>query len=352
MTVKMPDTVSREAVEWAFRFFIGREPRDESEINFHRQHHSVEALRRAFSETGEFAGFQRALRGGTPYSVPVFMLQPPADASIPWHFAAPELARPVSQMCTHGQFQEAEFAHWCAELRMLPASHRKQWELCFILAAARAHGLLQPGMSALGFGVGREPIAALLAHYRLIVLATDAPAEIIAGQGWDSTGQHAAGLAALDQPEIVGFDQLSRQVRFRSVDMNAIPDDLHGFDWCWSTCAFEHLGSLEHGLRFVENSLAPLRPGGLAIHTTEFNLSSNEQTFESPGLCFYRKCDIERLAARLMAAGHSVMPLNFHPGDAALDAHVDLPPYALPHLKLQVAQFAATSIGIIVRKRA
>ena len=40
------------------------------------------------------------------------------------------------------------------------------------------------------------------------------------------------------------FDQL---VTFRPVDMTAIPDDLAGFDFCWSSCALEHLGSLAAG---------------------------------------------------------------------------------------------------------
>ena len=59
---------------------------------------------------------------------------------------------------------------------------------------------------------------------------------------------------------------------------------------------------------------------------------------------------MEALLERLARAGHTPWPLNLYPGDGAIDAHIDLPPYALPHLKLQVGQYVTTSIGIVVQK--
>lgn len=134
--------------------------------------------------------------------------------------------------------------------------------------------------------------------------------------------------------------------------MNAIPDHLSGrFDFCWSTCCFEHLGSLEHGLRFVENSMKTLKPGGVAVHTTEFNLSSETETLESPTLSIYRRCDIQTLISRLEAAGHSVEPLDLDKGTTFVDQHIDLPPYRNePHLRLRIGSYDCTSVGIIVTR--
>jgi SAM-dependent methyltransferase len=143
------------------------------------------------------------------------------------------------------------------------------------------------------------------------------------------------------------FDRL---VQFEPVDMNNIPPHLKNFDFCWSACCFEHLGSIEHGLNFVEQSLKTLRPGGLAVHTTEFNLSSNEATLEIPTLSLFRKRDIEALYGRLIAAGHKVWPLNLHPGTGPADEHIDLPPFGSPHLKVAVRAYATTSIGLVIEK--
>lgn len=341
--------VERDAALWAIRLFIGREPVDEAEVQFHRQHPDLASLRRGFAETWEFRSFYSRLFPPQPYAAPLFLLDPPSP-EIPSRFAPPSLAAPVSQLCTAAQLREPAFAEWCGRLGLPPDLHRKIWEFCWIAAVAEAEGMLRPGLRALGFGVGQEPLPALLAQHGLDVVATDAPPEVVAGQGWDSTGQHAEGLAVLERPALIDSATFRDRVRFAPVDMNAIPPDLTGFDLCWSSCAFEHLGSIEKGLEFVENSLATLRPGGLAIHTTEFNLSSNDETFEQPNLSLFRKQDIERLFARLVAAGHAPLALNLHPGSEPVDAHIDLPPYALPHLKLRVSEYVTTSIGIAVRK--
>lgn len=343
--------VCRDAVLWAFRYFIGREPWDETELAFHAQHPNVESLRRAMAGTGEFSAYMREIGGAEAYRPPLFLLQPPTDSRIPWRFEPPNLVEPVSQLCTERQLEESAFLHWCRMLDMTPVAHRKLWEFCFLAAAMQSAGVLRPGGRALGFGVGTEPLPALLAHFGLQVLATDAPSEAVHTQGWASTGQHAASLEGLYRPAIIPAEALERHVTFRPVDMNAIPADLRGFDVCWSSCAFEHLGSIEHGLRFFEASLETLKPGGLAVHTTEFNLSSNNETLDSEGLCIFRKRDIETLLGRLAAAGHRVWPLNLHPGSSPMDAYIDLPPFSLPHLKLEVGKYVTTSIGLAVQKQ-
>ena len=349
MSAEGDGLVSREAVIWAFRMFIGREPGSEEEIAFHRQHPTLASLRLAFASTGEFTEFQR-LHKPVSYCAPLFLLQNPIEHKIPWRFAPPTLSEPDSQLCTNSQLTEEAFFHWCTAMHLAPRAHRKVWEFCYILAVLDAKGVLQGGRRGLGFGVGQEPLPAVFAALDISIMATDAPPDVIAGHGWESTGQHASELAALNRPEIIPMDRLQQLVTFRPVDMNNIPDDLQGNDFCWSSCALEHLGSLEHGLRFIEASLRTLRPGGWAVHTTEFNLSSNDETFEAPTLSIYRKRDIELLASRLVDAGHEVLPLNFHPGTAPMDEYIDLPPYEKHPVRLQVAQYVTTSIGLAVRK--
>ncbi len=79
--------------------------------------------------------------------------------------------------------------------------------------------------------------------------------------------------------------------------MNDIPGDLEGFDFNWSSCSFEHLGSIEKGINFLMNQLKTLKPGGWAVHTTEFNVSSDDKTIESGDTVVYRKKDIEKAVA-------------------------------------------------------
>jgi hypothetical protein len=288
--------------------------------------------------------------GGIGFAASSFLSGPPSSP-VPWRFAPPNLTDPVSQLCTEGQVTEPAYAEWCAAFGLLPDPHRKHWEYVWIAAVLRRAGLLRPGIRAVGFGVGQEPIPALLAQNGVEVLATDSPSEIVDSEAWVRTSQHAESLAPLHRPGLVSDAEFDRLVRFMPVDMNALPDAIRDFDFCWSTCAFEHLGSLENGLQFVERSLSALRPGGLSIHTTEFNLSSNDETVEQDVLCFYRRRDIEALFARLTKQGHVCWPMNLYPGDGAMDMHVDFPPYGLPHLKLHMAGYVTTSMGVVVQKK-
>jgi SAM-dependent methyltransferase len=260
------------------------------------------------------------------------------------------LTHPVSQGCTQSQMAEPAYAWWCAQIFEEPKTHRKQWEFCFILQALARNGMLAPGLRGLGFGVGAEPLTALFASRGASVLATDLEPEEAFVKGWVETDQHARNREALNDRGICPADAFERLVDFRFMDMNAIPADVRDFDFCWSACALEHLGSIQQGLKFVENSLDCLRPGGVAVHTTEFNCSSDDDTLDKASTVLFRKRDFLALARRLRAAGHDVV-LNFDLGDQPLDHHFDLPPYGWEnHLKLQIQQWVTTSYGLIVRK--
>jgi hypothetical protein len=96
-----------------------------------------------------------------------------------------------------------------------------------------------------------------------------------------------------------------------------------------------------------------LKPGGIAVHTTEFNLSSNTETLETSTLSVYRRSDIQTLISRLEAAGHFVEPLSLDRGTTFVDEHLDLPPYSEgPNLRLRIDDYDCTSIGMIVTRSA
>ena len=353
-TDAVPGRLSREAAVWAVRFFIGREPLNDDEIEFHRRHFSLDSLRIAFARTAEFRNFYAKEVVGKPaWAVPLFLLEPPRNSAIPGKFQVPTLSDPTSQLCTQNQFFEDLHIEICKSLGEDQSRlHRKIWEFTWIAAVLKKSNLLHKGIKAIGFGVGQEPLPAFFAQHGVEVLATDAPPAAIQGHGWESTGQHASSLESLKRPHLLNDSLFDELVSFQFTDMNNIPPDKTGFDFCWSACCFEHLGSIDHGLNFVEQSLKTLKPGGLAIHTTEFNLSSNEATFEQPTLSLFRKQDIEALCDRLISAGHRPWPLNFHPGTGPADAYIDLPPYGMPHLKLEVASYVTTSIGLVIEKGA
>ena len=261
------------------------------------------------------------------------------------------LAHPVSQGCTAAQLEEPAYKRWLDLLKQEPFRHRKQWEFIYILQVLETYGMLHAGHRGLCFGVGREPLPALMASRGVDVVATDLPPDHDDIDLWNPSGQHGSTIASLSYPALCDDAVLARHVSFRAVDMTRIPDDLTGFDFTWSSCAYEHLGSIEAGLAFVARSVECLRPGGIAVHTTELNLSSNDDTIDDAATVLFRRRDMERLALRLIEAGHDVAPIKLDIGETPLDDHVDVPPYANdPHLKMAIGRYATTSFGMVFRR--
>lgn len=266
-----------------------------------------------------------------------------------------------SQLCSVESLRSPQLRAWAERLRPLWAQgdddhrdvmvHRKMWEWLFIAEALRERGMLAAGCRGLGFGVGQEPLVALFAAAGCDLVATDQPREQAVASGWTASENEWAGDAAqLNEYRLCPPEEFATRVQFRALDMNAIPTDLRGFDFTWSSCAFEHLGTLGAGMDFVVAQMACLRPGGVAVHTTEYVVSSRDATLEAGGTVLYRRRDIEELAERLQRAGHAI-DVDFTEGTAPEDLHVDVAPYSDVHLRTELGGYVTTSLALVVTKR-
>jgi hypothetical protein len=255
----------------------------------------------------------------------------------------------------YDDFLQKWFIDTCEELKIAPVLHRKVWEEVYVVNTLRSK--LKTGMKGIVFGVGEERLPSLFASYGCEILATDLNPSEEASQGWANTAQ----LGSLDKiykPDLVDRESFDRLVSFEYADMNNIGEHLHGqFDFCWTLCAFEHLGSIEKGLQFIENTGKLLKSGGISAHTTEFNYSRAD-TIDNWGTVLFRKQDFEALAIRLLA--YTLPLIDFNVGENPVDSFIDMPPYAWHeghneklnycHLKLMVDGFPSTCFGVSFKK--
>jgi len=205
-------------------------------------------------------------------------------------------------------------------------------------------------MKGLGFAVGTEPLSSIFARYGVDVLASD----LADGNMWAETAQHAASRDALFVPRLIGRSEFEARVSFQPVDMadlSGLPSDT--YDFLWSSCSLEHVGSMSDGLDFVVNAMRLLKPGGVATHTTEFNVASNDETLTDRHMCVYRKRDFEELDYRLRRIRCGMEPMDMTVGTHPHDLNYDTMPYFQSggiHIKLDLLGHIATSCLIIVHK--
>jgi len=259
-------------------------------------------------------------------------------------------------LCKKEHLEQEWYARWLAEIKEPKEYRRKIWEYVCIAQAAWERGLLAPGKRALGFAVGKEPLAALFAKHGVQVTATDCP-PINHSQVWKDTGQWSNTKADLNSSQICPSERFDSLVNFLPVDMREIPDTLSGYDFIWSACAMEHLGDLKAGQMFVFNAMRCLKPGGWAFHTTEYNLSSETHTYTSGETVVYRKADLEIMRTLIEKAGFHMLGIDFQRGSHPYDLYADETPYYTKeidgvrvHLSMRMGELDVTSLFFMVHR--
>lgn len=248
--------------------------------------------------------------------------------------------------CSASDFLHPRFAEICEAIERPLIFHRKLWEWAFIVH--HLAGDVKQGSKGIVFGVGAEHLPAVFAEQGAFITATDAPSSIV--PEWNGGAQHASGLLSLPSGKL-SREEFERLVEWRECDMKAIPAEMSGYDFCWSSCCLEHLGSLQAGLEFIRNSVENvLKVGGLAVHTTELNLSSDRDTVESGDCVLYRRRDFVAFIHEMRARGHEAMEFKVAPDSLVVDGYVDTPPFSSPHLKLKLEGYTATSAGFVIRR--
>jgi hypothetical protein len=251
---------------------------------------------------------------------------------------------------------------------------RKVWEWTFTVQALWNMGVLhqQNPAKGIGFGCGTEPLISLLANFNVEMLATDLTGESEVAKSWAESGQNTGNLENLFMPRLVSRSDFTSRVSYRDMDMTDIPlNELEGlYDFAWSSCALEHLGSKQKGFDFILNSCRCLRPGGVAIHTTEFDHTGKSQIDNWPTVLF-TQADILHLQRLLDEQDMELLNPAFEQSGHFIDGYIDIPPYphhrdfdssffqpegtpfpsSMPQLNLSIDGFKCTSYALIVRRR-
>ena len=266
------------------------------------------------------------------------------------------LATPVSQTCTSSQFDEKAYARWLASLGVENARDRKQWEAVYILQALSSYGMLQPGARGIAFGIedgDAEALPAILAARGCEIVATFQPVDDEGEDSGTDAGQPVPDCSSLRRPALCPDDRFNAAVTCRPANMNSLPDDLIDFDFCWSASALEQLGSVAAGRAFVLGSLACLKIGGVAVHTTEFIITEGSVLDNDPSGLF-RRGDFERLALDLISEGHFVAQFKFDRDKKSAALKNGMRP-AMHNERIALSRaenVETTSYGIIVQRGA
>ena len=149
--------------------------------------------------------------------------------------------------------------------RRLP---RKWWEWDYIAECAEVLGLLDGKKTALGLGVGVEPLIFYFANHCESVIATDLYAEDTA---WKEA--RVAGTAAVLDASPIPYPR--DRVRVENADMRSTGVPAGSVDFVWSCSSIEHIPTLIDLFEVFKEIDRVLKVGGYAILTTEYSVTGN-----------------------------------------------------------------------------
>jgi SAM-dependent methyltransferase len=208
----------------------------------------------------------------------VFELTSYLKRTSPYHITNPNDQSKLNRLCYVEDWKNSEIKEALAELQKLSSEgfiHRKDWEWALGIIAMRRFGKLNEKSTAIGVGSGTEPVPFYLANKVKHVYATDLYGQ---NDGW----KRAAPSDFPENPKkYTPFPYKEDALTVLRMDGTKLEFPSESFDIAFSFSSIEHFGGGDRknhsgALRSLKEIERVLKPGGLAVITTEYIINDKE----------------------------------------------------------------------------
>ncbi len=262
-----------------------------------------------------------------------------------------------SKICDAADWFDAELQRVIDQELQEPARfHRKQWEFAMIFHTLQKQGFLTPDATGLSLGGGNERVLYSIARHINKLIVTDLYEE---DTSWDTarTG---------DPNEFIRkskpFPVDNRKLEAQRMDMRYLEFPDNTFDFCYSSCAIEHIGEYQDFLQHFREVYRVLNEGGIYVFTTEFHFG--DETIKDPHNYIFAADYLRHLLEEcpLTLVAHPHLEITHHAANQPLPANIHQLVYSgeslqnhpveaqTPHIQLLRGKYPFTSILFILRK--
>ena len=263
----------------------------------------------------------------------------------------------LSKLCDAADWFDTEFQQVIkSELKEFPRFHRKQWEFAMIFLALRRLGYLNEYSTGLSMGGGNERVLYSVARYVKKLFVTDLYSD---ATGWD--------CARTDDPNDFirtskPFEVDDSKIEALRMDMRDLQFEDNTFDFCYSSCAIEHIGDYDDFIKHFNEVNRCLKDGGVYVLTTEFQFG--DKTIKDENNYIFSPNYLKEILSNinLSIINEPIVSLSEHEANLPLPVNVNklfktgsienekdnFPIY--PHLLLLRGKYPFTSISFILKK--
>lgn len=265
--------------------------------------------------------------------------------------------KPLGKLCDSADWFDPEFDRIIRiELDEQPRLHRKQWEFAQIFRTLQTLGFLRADARGLSMGGGVERLLYALARRVGHLTVTDLyeSKSVWEGARTDDPDQFVKAAAP--------FPIDPSRVSARHMDMRALEFVDRAFDFCYSSCAMEHIGTYDDFLMHLREVRRVLKDDGVYVLTTEFHYGDDAITV--PNNYYFSSGYLAELvgAVSLEAFGgidgslwpHALnSPLPSNLGDLCAHSTEGIAGRLLesaPHVQLLTGGLPFTSLNVVLTK--
>lgn len=173
------------------------------------------------------------------------------------------------------------------ELKEPARLHRKQWEFAMIFLTLKKLGLLDESKTGLSVGGGNERVLYSIATHIKKLFVTDLYDD---HTSWDCA-------RTPDPDEFIKaskpFPVDDNKIQALKMDMRFLEFDDNTFDFCYSSCAIEHIGEQKDFIQHFIEVNRVLKDDGIYVLTTE--LQFGEQTIPDPNNYIFSKKNLNEI---------------------------------------------------------
>ncbi|MCW9065560.1 MAG: class I SAM-dependent methyltransferase [Ignavibacteriaceae bacterium] len=264
----------------------------------------------------------------------------------------------LSKICDAADWFNTEFHSIILnELKESPRFHRKQWEFAMIFLALRKLGCLNENMTGLSLGGGNERVLYSIAQHVKKLIVTDLYDE---DTTWDCA-------KTKDPDEYIKaskpFEVDLSKIKALAMDMRYLDFEDNTFDFCYSSCAIEHIGNFDDFVQHLDEVYRVLKEDGVYVFTTEFKIGG--ETIEDQNNFIFSSSYLKEIfnSIKLTPDFDADINLVHHEINTPLPANVKNLCYNkeesfndgimknYPHLFLLRGKYPFTSIQFVMRKK-
>ena len=264
----------------------------------------------------------------------------------------------LSKICDAADWFDQDFQRIVAEELREPAKfHRKQWEFAMIYMALENLGYLKNDKLGLSMGGGCERVLYSIANKVKKLYVTDLYSS---DNDWDTARTSDPNdFIKLNKP----FEVDDSRFEAIRMDMRDLKFQDDTFDFCYSSCAVEHIGDYKDFITHLNEVHRVLKDGGIYVLTTEFLFT--DQTIKDEHNYYFSPSFLSNLILNSNLAPvadplielteHNInMPLPSRPVNYLCPGRSGTEPLFaqnIPHVILMRGKHPFTSVSLILKKQ-